>query len=353
MGKGKLYILGIVLGLVACKKEPLPDLPPASPPYYSIKGNIDGNFVEMNVDQEGIHISQGVNVENGIKTYYGQLISVNDDLLLKIEFTQPEQLKSSNGINLMNNGNISYMLQQEGCLAPSFGGNLTQGNFLMIQNQQGVFEQANQLEFDEYGIYDVSFKFTDVGQNTITVPVNYGYHNNSLNSDFTASALQDSVVLTANLNEYTHDWYVDGNYIGSGFQTITTMPIGIHKVEHVIRDEYMNESSSTSLIRIIDFVFDWQMKLNQCSGGTNNQSNYGKVKVTVVKDGVEFKSENTPWNIYNGNFNVSDIEYISSNAGTPTRVVFDFYFDALLATEGETETLSLSSMSGTFNVGLQ
>jgi hypothetical protein len=76
------------------------------------------------------------------------------------------------------------------------------------------------------------------------------------------------------------------------------------------------------------------------------------VIVSVEKNGEEFSTEFVTENLENV-FSASNIEYVSTdNSGDPTRAVFDFFFDAELKNATQTESLSLSSMTGTFNVGL-
>src|SRR5690606_12023789 len=122
-------------------------------------------------------------------------------------------------------------------------------------------------------------------------------------------------------------------------------------VQHVIHDQYYNESTHTTLLRVTDYLLDWQLAMNGCSGPVNT-SNYGKVTISVQKNGELYKSDRTAINLLN-NFSVSNIEYVGNSSYEPIRVVFDLAFDAMLVNESGSDSLSLSAMSGTFNVGLQ
>ena len=129
------------------------------------------------------------------------------------------------------------------------------------------------------------------------------------------------------------------------------IPIGVHKVEHKIRDSYNNEASHITLVRITDYVLDWQMTMSGCAG-PNYESNFGKVTVSVITNGKEYRSDKVTDNLQN-NFQVSNIEYVGNANGDPARAVFDISFDAKLVDESGTDYLSLTDMTGTFNVGLQ
>lgn len=344
-------ILALVAVVTSCKKEPLPDLPEANTPYYSVSGYVDGEFVDMNVGQEGIHISQGVSEMNGIPTFYGQIISPNENLRLRIEFTRPEIVVSSAGVSAFDLSNLGYLVHQPGCKTFSFGSNILQGNFVQVAVESGIFNQQNEISFDEYGKHEVSFKFTDIGQNSFTIPIKYGFENTMLNTGFTTSPNQDTTVFSANDIELNHEWYIDGTWVSSEAEFGMPLSIGIHKVEHKVKDTHENEASHTTLIRITDFVLDWQLGLNPCSGTSNSGSKYGKVIVTLWKDGVEYSSVHLNDNLSN-NFSVSNIEYFGVQS-MPSRAAFEFSFGTTLMNEDSGDSLSLSGMSGNFNIGLQ
>lgn len=349
--KTNLLIIALVsLVLVACKKEPLPPLPPETGPYYSIQGYVGGTLIDMNVGQEGVLTSQGATTENGVTYYFGQIVSPSEDLLIRIDFAKPEVPLTSSGFKAFNGGNISYMIHEPGCKTFTFGGSSQQSNFLLVKNEFGDFEPVTEVSYDEFGIHTATLKFTDVSSNSFQVPVSYGFDNVQMNTGFQAFPNADSVIFSAvDLGLY-HDWYVNGSFVGSGSSIVVDpLPIGIHKVEHKVRDDYNNEASQVTLMRITDYVLDWKMDINNCTGPPS--SNYGKVIVTVLTDGQEYKSSYAAGNVQNS-FIVSDIDYIGNSSIEPTRAVFDLNFDALLINEANTDSLSLSSMSGTFNVGL-
>ena len=350
--KRALYILILAVVVVSCKKEPLPDLPEETGPYYSIDGYKDNEFINLNVGQEGILISQGTTTNNGVLSYYGQIVSPEQDLFIKIEVTRPEKPMTASGLQAIHDGNIGYLVHQPGCLSPSFGSNILQQNFVLIKNASGQFEPITQIEFEEYGMYDLTMKLTDVGQNSFVIPIQYGYKPMELDPGFTTGPDGDSVIFEANHPDGTHEWYVDGALVNSTDALFKhQMSIGVHTIEHKLIDEYDNEASHFTLVRITDFVLDWQMTLGGCSAPVYN-SNFGKVTISVLTDGKEYKSDRSMANLQN-NFIVNDISYVGDGNGNPVRAVFDFSFDAMLVDEYGTDSLSLEGMTGTFNVGLQ
>lgn len=349
--KKLLLISVLTLALFSCKKEPLPDLPDETGPYYSIQGEMDGEEINLNVGQSGILISQGIDIENGVETFYGQIFAPSKDLLVKIEITKPEVLMTATGMHVMNEGNVPFLIHQPGCLTPTFGSNQVQSNFILIKNNQGVYEPATEVAFDEYGVHEMWIDFTDDTQNSFQVPVQYGYDPELIDPNFAAYPLADSVIFSAVDVNGNHEWYIDQDLVSNSASFTTTLPIGIHLVEHKLRDNYGNEAKYTTLVRITDYVLDWKMDMNNC-GMAYAPSNFGKVTVTVITNGIEYKSDKAQMNA-NHAFTVSNIEYIANSSMEPTRLVFDLSFNADLVDDTGTESLSLTNMTGTFNVGLK
>jgi hypothetical protein len=349
MKKSVAFILLVALALIGCKKEPLPELPEETGPYYSIQGYIDGEYIDLNVGQEGIKISQGVEYDNGVRSYFGQILSPIDDILIKIQFVRPERPMTSKGLDAFDLSNLGFLVHEPGCISLDYGGSLVQPNYVLIKDEQGDFQAVNDVSFSEYGIHDMTIKFTDLGSNSFQVPVNYGFNDVQLNSKFQSIEYGDSVIFNPNNSSGTHEWYVD-NYLVSGNTVCTTsVSNGVHLVEHRFKDENNNESIHSTLIRFTDSVFDWQMGLTPCS--STNNSNYGKVTVTAVVDGETYKSHKAIDNL-DKSFAVSNIEYVGNYSAAPSRVVFDFYFESTLLNGNQTDSLSLTAMSGTFNAGL-
>ena len=347
-----ISVIFIAVFVASCKKEPLPNLPEENDPYYSVKGYIDGEFIDLNVGQEGILISQGVSLNNGIKTYFGQIVSPSEDLLMKIEFTVPERPVTAQGLDPFTSQQIQFLVHETGCKSLGFGSNIQQSNFVYVQNDQGNFEQLSELSFKEYGKHDVTFKFTNVSPNHYVIPVNYGYNHQQMNPDFTVYGSADTTFFAAFDQDGEHSWYIDDNLVSNEAIYSDFLSIGIHKVEHQKVDEYGNIATKTTLVRITDFVFDWKMDINNCQGSNNNNYNYGKVIVTVNTNGHEYKSYRAVENLDNS-FIVNNVEFVGSSPNNPDWAVFDFEFESVLINQNSSDSLSLTGMSGTFNIGLQ
>ena len=347
--KKLLGFVVIVLLLASCKKEPLPELPEDTSPYYSIQGELDGEELDLNVGQEGIQIAQGTSTVNGIPSYFGQIVSPTEDLIIKIEFIRPELMLNGTGVTAFDFSKLGFMVHEPGCRTFSFGNNQQQSNYVLIKDANGNFVPSTEIEFNEFGSFSSIMKFTDVGQNSFTIPVRYGFADFKLNPAFGLSASNDEVVFTPFDESGTHQWLVNDNSVSSSATFSQSFPIGVHKVEHIIQDEHGNESSHVTLMRITDYVLDWKMDIGVCGG--SNVNNYGKVIVSVSKNGVIYASDKVMDNT-NENFSVSNVEYIGSSDFNPERAVFDFFFNSTLVNESQTDSLSLVNMTGTFNVGL-
>ncbi|MEZ4922665.1 MAG: hypothetical protein R2780_05775 [Crocinitomicaceae bacterium] len=350
--KNWLLLILVVVLAVSCKKEPLPELPDGNYPYYSVKGYVDGEYTEMKVGQEGIHISQGTSELNGMTTYYGQIISPSEDLMIRIEFIRPEVNVTSQGYSAFNLSNIGLLVHEQGCYSAHFGSNLQQLNFVQVQNDQGVFSPLSEISFDEYGVYNLALKFTDLGNSTFNIPVKYGFVNSMINAGFSVSSNGDSTYFSANDPELAHEWIIDFNLQSEEANFGLPLSNGIHQVVHYTEDEYGNIATYTTLVRITNNNLDWKLSLDNCVGSGSMSSQFGKIIVTASKAGTTYRSDHTVENLSNS-FSISGVEYIGNSSLMPDRAVFDFHFKALLVNQSNTDSLSLNAMSGTFNVGLK
>jgi hypothetical protein len=339
----------LVLVMASCKKEPLPELPENTAPYYSINGAIDGELIDLNVGQEGIEIAQGTSFINGMPSYFGQIVSPAEGLIIKLEFVRPELKLNATGVVAFDYSKLGFLVHEPGCRAFSFGSNQDQSNYLLIKNEFGDFVPTDQIDFEQFGEYPAIMKFTDVGQNSFTIPVRYGFADFHLNPAFVLVPDSEMVLFEPMSQSGSHQWFVNGDLVSSAITFSQSFPIGVHKVEHVLQDEVGNESSYVTLMRVTNNVLDWKMDINVCGG--SNTNNYGKVVVSVSRNGILYSSDLQIDNLTE-NFSVSNVEYIGSSDFNPERAVFDFFFNATLVNASQTDSLYLESMTGTFNVGL-
>lgn len=343
----EIAILALVL--VACKKEPLPDLPDETGPYYSIQGNIDSEPLDLNVGQEGIIIDYGVSELNGVDTYFGQISSPANDIEVKIEFVRPELQVSSSGIQAFDLDNMGFLVHETGCLDVDFGSNLQQMNYMLVKDENGDFEPVQNLTFDQYGVFDKTFKFTDVSQNSFIIPVSYGFEPNELKADFQVTGNGMNVIFAPTETSGSHQWIINGNLVSNSPEYIGQFQIGVFVVQHIVTDVYQNSASYTSLMRISDFVYDWKMSFTPCTPGI---SNYGKVVVQVTKDGQVYRSDLSQQNTWKP-FSIENEELVYDSEFEGHNAVFDFAFDAVVVNDSQTDSLSLNGMTGRFNVGLK
>lgn len=343
----EIAILALVL--VACKKEPLPDLPDETGPYYSIKGSMDGEDLDLNVGQEGIKIDYGVADLNGVETYYGQISSPVYGVEVRIEFVRPEMTVASTGLQVFDKNNLGFLVHQSGCIEVDFGSNAVQSNFMLVKNEDGNFEPVQNLTFEQFGVFDKTFKFTDVSQNSFKIPVQYGYTHNNMNADFQATANGTNVIFAPYTTEGNHQWMINGNLVSNSAQFSKQFDIGVYIVEHTVTDSYQNSSTFTTLIRVTDYVLDWKMSLIPC---VTDVSNYGKVMVQITKDGEVYRSDYSQQNKWKP-FSINNEELVYDSEFEGHNAVFDFAFDAIVVNESQTDSLSLNGMTGRFNVGLK
>lgn len=343
----EVVILALVL--VACKKEPLPELPSDTGPYYSIKGNMDNDQIDLNVGQEGIKIDFGISEINGVESYFGQISSPAYDIEVKIEFVRPEEKVSSTGFNVFDFDNLGFLVHKSGCVNVDFGANLQQLNYMLVKDEEGNFQPMQNLTFEQFGVFERTFKFTDVSQNSFKIPIQYGYNSTNLNPDFQVTGNGTSVIFAPATTEGSHQWIVDGNLVSNDAQFSSQFEIGVHIVQHIVTDAYQNSTIFTSLMRISDFVLDWKMSLTPC---VQDVSNYGKVVVQVTKNGEVYRSDLSHQNTWKS-FSVENEELVYDSEFEVNNAVFDFAFDAVVVNESETDSLSLTGMTGRFNIGLK
>ena len=150
--KKLLFIISLIVLVASCKKEPLPVLPPDTTPFYSIRGLLDGDSLVLNVGQEGIEIAQGTSLYNGIESYFGQISSPEQDIVVKFEFTRPQRPITSAGVSVFDYSALGFLVDEPGCLQFGFGSNQQQQNFVEIRNEQNDFEPGTSIELDKFGI---------------------------------------------------------------------------------------------------------------------------------------------------------------------------------------------------------
>ena len=342
------YILFLGLAIASCTKEPLPELPEGNDPYYTLRGSIGGEDINLAVGEDNVTISQGKEVMNGMQTFFGELHAPNSNLVFRVEIIEPEfQTEDAEIIT----ENVEFIHHQEGCLSVDFGSaGLSQMNFLLVENEEGVLVPASFVPFSEFGEYDINFQFADYGLATFSVPVSYGFDRSSVDAGFSTAGVSDSIILAPTSLEGDHKWYINDVLVSESVNYVGNINNGIHKVTHEV-DVDGKVKSYTTLVRFKASEFYWQMNLDYCDASTPKQ-NFGKVKLSVQKDGVWYYSD-TENELSDEYFSVSNIEYNLDGNLNPERAIFDIALKSKLYTKDLQSELDLTDLSGRFKIGLK
>ncbi|MCH2234608.1 MAG: hypothetical protein MK078_10175 [Crocinitomicaceae bacterium] len=341
-----LFILGLVIA--SCTKEPLPELPEGNDPFYTLRGNVGGDEIDLAVGENNVTISQGQEIMNGIETFYGELRAPSSNLVFRVEIIEPEFYTDNTEIL---SENVEFLHHEEGCLSVDFGSTGgSQMNFLLVENEEGVLVPASFVPFSEFGTYDINFQFADFGVKTFSIPVSYGFDRSSVDAEFSTAGVSDSIILAPSSIEGTHKWYINDVLVSENSSYIGTINNGIHKVKHEV-DVDGKVKSYTTLVRFRASEFYWQMNLNYCDDSTPKQ-NFGKVKLSVEKDGVWYYSD-SEYALSDEYFSVSNIEYNIDEDFKPERAIFNIALKSKLYTEDLQSELDLTDLSGRFKIGLK
>lgn len=351
MKKQILYIGLVLMTVVSCNKVPLPELPEENEPYYSIKGNVGGDDVAVNVGEDGNVIHDGMTNINGVQAFYGELSSPENNLKFRIEIIEPELLDDS--YELIKE-EIPLLHHEKGCVQLNFGAyGGSQLNFLLVENDQGDLVPASSVTFDEFGDYEIGFQFADYGLQTFKVPVRYGFQKTNLNAGFTATdaGVEDSLYLMADTVYGIHNWYVDDQLFSTDINPVMKVQNGIYKITHEIVDQFDNRSQETNLIRYKGGHFYWQMNYEYCDDAID-KNNFGKVILSLEKDGVWYYSD-VELSSVEESFSVDEIQYHVDSNLNPEWASFKFELNATLYSKDLSQSITLSDLEGKFKVGLK
>jgi hypothetical protein len=337
--------------LAGCKKEPLPVLPESNDPYYTVRGLVDSDSINWVVGIDEVAISHGVSEMNGVKSFFGQISSPHDGMALKIEILSPERVYTGTEIAAVTGGELDYLVHRNGSIKFNFGMNYEQFNYLLVKDELNNYVVMDQVPFTQFGIYNVDLKFTDYGSETFVVPVKYGFENMELQAGFTSSGDAGNLHATPLTVDGEHEWYINGTLVSEEASLLVPVQNGIHTVCHKIHDEFGNVAEHTTLIRVKDNTFYWQLKYYYVPP-VQASSHYGNVVVSMMKDGVWYSSASGDVNLSNS-FTVSDVTTILDGELEPLWTIFDFAFGATLHNENQTNSLYLPDMKGTVSVGLK
>lgn len=338
--------------LVSCKKDPLPELPEENDPYYCIRGLVNGDSINWIAGLDNVTYNYGTGNLNGIETYYGVINSGINDMAIKIEIVEPELIYDGATIASIEAGKLSYLVNQNGYIKFNFGMNYEQFNYVLVKNEQSDFTFQEQVLIEDYGVHNLTLKFTDFSNyESYVLPVRYGFEFIQLNPYFNSISEGSTLIVTPETQSGTHEWYLNGNLVSDSLVFVKELEDGIYQLRHKLKDENGNISEHTTLIRMKDGVYHWQLKYFYMPPA-EPVSHYGDVIISMRKNGVWYTSKNTSINCSN-DFTVSNIETILDAQFQPVSTLFDFEFGAMLYNDDQSDSLYLPQMVGSLSVGLQ
>lgn len=338
-------IIVLVALVVSCKKEQLPELPEGNDPYYHIAGLINNDSIDWGVGIDNTWITYGVSNINGVDSYYGQITNGLNDDAIRIDVLRPEIFTNGTEVSAFTGAKLNYLTHESGAIKFNFGMNYEQFNYVLIKNEDGMFQSTNQVHFDKFGIYEIGVKFSDFSlSESYYLPVRYGFEDEFLKSGFTSHGNGDTLVVEPLTTEGNHMWFIDDNLVSEESLLHVVLSDGIYQLRHDLKDIYGNEASFSTLIRFKDGEFYWQMKYFYIPP-TAPSSHYGNVIVSMKKNGVWYSSDNNSTNM-SGNFEVSNISTEISLSQSTGKTVFDFLFSTVLYTQDQSDSLSLPEMTG-------
>lgn len=334
-----------IVSMTSCKKEQLPDLPAANGPYYHISGLVNEDSINWEVGVDNTWISYGQSNVNGVESFYGQITSGLSGDIVRIEILRPEIFSDGTEISAFTDANLTYLVHQSGSLKFNFGMNYKQFNYVLVKNELDLFEAVNEIEFEEFGVYNLDVKFLDYSlSESYNVPVKYGFQDELLNTGFTSHGQSDTLIVEPLVMEGQHQWYVDGDLVSSDATFSKPLGDGIYEVKHIYTDIHGNDGSYATLIRFKNGSFYWQMKSFYVPPAEPS-SHYGDVIVSMKKDNVWYTSTGVEDNLGN-KFVVSNILTEISLSENTGKTAFDFIFRSMLYSPDQMDSLYLPEMTG-------
>lgn len=347
-----LLILLITVVAVSCKKDPLPELPEENDPYYCIRGLVNGDSINWIAGLDNVTYNYGTGNLNGIETYYGVINSGVNDMAIKIEIVEPEMIYDGASIASIEAGKLNYLVNTNGHYKLNFGMNYEQFNYVLVKNELNDFVFQEQIELTEFGVHEMTLKFTDFSNyESFVLPVRYGFEFSELNPYFNSVSEGSTLIVTPETEAGIHEWFLDGNLVSDSLVFVKELEDGIYQLRHKLKDEYGNISEHTTLIRMKDGVYYWQLKYFYLPPA-ESVSHYGNVIISMRKNGIWYTSKNCSVNSAK-DFTVSNIETILDAQLKPVSTLFDFEFGSMLYNDDQSDSLYLPQMVGSLSVGLQ
>lgn len=341
------YLIALVfaVSMTSCNKEPLPNLPDENGPYYHINGLVNEDSINWKVGVDDTWLAYGQSNINGVESYYGQITSGLTGDIIRIEILRPEIFSDGTEISAFTGADLGYLVHESGAVKFNFGLNYEQFNYILIKNNLDLFESVHQVDFEQFGDYHVTVKFSDYSlSESFVIPVKFGFEDNMLKTRFSSYGESDTLFLEPVVLEGEHRWYIDGDLVSSDATFNTQLNDGIYEVKHMFTDIHGNEGAYSTLVRFKNGNFLWQMKYFYVPPAEPS-SHYGTVIVSMKKNGVWYSSVESKTNLEN-KFNVSNISTEINIGQSSGKTAFDFMFRSLLYTPDQSDSLYLPQMTG-------
>jgi hypothetical protein len=351
-----IYILAIlsVVGTVSCKKiKPPIDESEANNPIYKIEGLMNGDSLKLYVDDSTVFIDNALYDFNGVEAYSSTISDIENDFELRVVVVRPEIYIDEEGIKLIENKDVDFLIDQGVCLGTSFGAS-SQNDYFHINIDQQEFSGGH-FGTHGYGMYQAGLQFPNIDTkiHDITIPV--GFNHSELMPTFNLVGYNNNLVEFNADNSSTdasHQWYVDDILINTQASFTETIDFGLHSVEHKITDQYGNIAIHKTMFYINNNSLEWVMKFeeNICNNDYYQSNNYGRGFIEVDRKGELFSS------LYNPNntaykLKVTNIEYIVDGQSQDIKIIkFNLNFNAELKNKDESETIILENMQGVFQI---
>ncbi len=347
---GALLLITILL-FVACEKEPYPELPLGNDPIYSIKGLVNSDSLNFTVGLDNVDIKSGTSNKNGLTTYYGEMSSAIKNEKIRLEFIQLEKERTTDGYNVFESEQLSFLVQENAKIVFDFGGVGNQKNNFSLEDKNGNFVNTNVMNLDEFGLIEGRAMFTDYGADVFDFSFLHGFENKELISNFSIQGANNIILVQAQNEFEVNEWYFNNMLVGTGTFYSGEIEDGIYQITHRIVDVVGNESSTSRIVRFKGGKDFWEMTTTYLPEETFETYNYGRVVVSMFKNGEWYSSEYTEDNKLE-NFNMSEIQIIQNQVSGKPYVAFNFNFSCRLENQDKTSALNLSNLTGKFLVGL-
>jgi len=343
-----ILLLIAILFTVSCKKiEPPIDPSQANDPIYQLEGLINGDSLNLYVNDTTVFISNAPHNMNGIEAYSSTISDIESGFELKLIVLKPELYVSEEGIQSIENTNTSYIVHRPTCMSFDFSNGSNQENYTKVVANGTTF-YGNEIELEEYGKYDIGFNFNNINSQIYTIPVKVGFKDEILNPIFTIENCYSKILLKSENLNITNNWLLDGDLISTNLIDSITVSNGIHSITHEVTDENNNSASYTTLINYYNDLI-WQISPDYCSDNVV-ENNYSHIIIEVMKNGEKYTSAYNTENL-SKEFDITTIEYILDPITQSINFIkLKVNFDVELKTIDNSKTLNLTDMEGTFHI---